>query len=42
MRFSSTAWKEARRLQALALQRKGWKQTQIAEALGVTDAAISQ
>lgn len=42
MIFSSTAWKEARRLQALALQQKGWKQTQIAEALGVTDGAVSQ
>ena len=42
MQFSSTAWKEARRLQALALQQKGWKQTQIAEALGVTDGAVSQ
>jgi transposase len=42
MGFSSTAWKEARRLQALALHRKGWKQTEIAEALGVTDGAVSQ
>ena len=42
MRFSSTAWKEARRLQALALRQKGWKQTQIAEGLGVTDAAVSR
>jgi transposase len=42
MTFSSTAWKESRRLQALALQKKGWKQTEIAEALGVTDGAVSQ
>lgn len=42
MRCSSTAWKEARRLQALRLQQKGWKQTEIAEALGVTDGAVSQ
>lgn len=42
MKFTSTAWKEARRLQALALQKKGWKQTEIAEALGVTDGAVSQ
>ncbi len=42
MEFSSTAWKEARRLQALALRQKGWKQTEIAEALGVTDVAVSQ
>jgi len=42
MKFTSTAWKEARRLRALALQKKGWKQTEIAEALGVTDGAVSQ
>ncbi len=42
MKFSSTAWKESRRLQALALQKKGWKQTDSAEALGVTDGAVSQ
>ena len=42
MTFSSTAWKEARRLQALALRQKGWKQIQIAEALGVTAGAVSQ
>lgn len=42
MQSSSTAWKEARRLQALALRQKGWKQTQIAEALGVTEGAVSQ
>lgn len=42
MSTSATAWKEARRLQALSLQQKGWKQTAIAEALGVTDGAVSQ
>jgi transposase len=42
MKFTSTAWKEARRLQALALHKQGWKQTEIAEALGVTDGAVSQ
>lgn len=42
MKSSSTAWKEARRLQALVLKQKGWTQTQIAEALGVTDVAVSQ
>jgi transposase len=42
MEFSSTAWKEARRLQALALHQKGWKQREIAEALGVSDGAVSQ
>jgi transposase len=35
-------WREARRLQALALKRKGWKQKTIAEALGVTPGAVSQ
>lgn len=34
--------KEARRLQALELKRKGWKQKDIAEALGVTKGAVSQ
>ncbi len=42
MSSASTAWKEARRLQAFVLKQKGWKQTRIAEALGVTDAAVSQ
>jgi transposase len=35
-------WKEARRLQAWHLKQKGWLQRQIAEALGVSAAAISQ
>lgn len=35
-------WREARRLQAWKLKQKGWKQTDIAEALGVTDGAVSQ
>ena len=34
--------KEARRLQAWKLRQKGWKQTDIAEALGVTAGAVSQ
>ena len=42
MSNTSTAWKETRRLQALTLTQKGWKQTDIAEALGVTDGAVSQ
>ena len=42
MSTTSTAWKEARRLQALSLQQNGWKQTEIAEALCVTDGAVSQ
>jgi transposase len=32
----------ARRLRALELKEQGWKQTQIAEALGVTEGAVSQ
>jgi transposase len=35
-------WKEARRLQAWHLLQKGWPQHQIAEALGVSAAAVSQ
>jgi transposase len=42
MSATSTVWKEARRLQALSLKRKAWKQIRIAEALGVTEAAVSQ
>lgn len=35
-------WREARRLQAWELKQKGWKQKDIAEALGVTAGAVSQ
>lgn len=35
-------WKEKRRMRAFELKKKGWKQTDIAEALGVTDGAVSQ
>lgn len=35
-------WREARRLRAWALQQQGWKQNKIAEALGVTEGAVSQ
>jgi len=42
MGSESADWKEKRRLQALKLKQKGWKQTDIAEALGVTDGAVSQ
>ena len=35
-------WREARRLRAWELKKKGWKQTDIAEALGVSDGAVSQ
>lgn len=42
MGSESADWKEKRRLRAWKLKQKGWKQTDIAEALGVTDGAVSQ
>lgn len=39
---SPSSWRELRRLQAWELSQKGWKQNKIAEALGVTEGAISQ
>jgi transposase len=38
----ATDWREGRRLRALELKRKGWKQQDIADALGVTKGAVSQ
>jgi transposase len=35
-------WREGRRLRAFELKERGWKQTQIADALGVTEGAVSQ
>ena len=35
-------WKEARRLHAWHLKPRGWSQRQIAEALGVSEGAVSQ
>ncbi len=35
-------WKEARRLQAWRLKQQGWSQRQIANALGVSEGAVSQ
>ena len=35
-------WKEGRRLRAWELKQKGWKQRDIAEALGVSEGAVSQ
>lgn len=35
-------WREARRFRALKLKQKGWRQTDIAEALGVSDSSVSQ
>src|SRR5829696_2413679 len=35
-------WREGRRLRAWELQREGWKQQEIADALGVSKGAVSQ
>jgi transposase len=35
-------WREGRRLRALELKEQGWSQRAIAEALGVTEGAVSQ
>jgi transposase len=35
-------WREGRPLRAFELKERGWKQTQIADALGVTEGAVSQ
>ena len=34
-------WREARRFRAFELKQDGWKQTDIAEALGVSEGAVS-
>ena len=38
----ATNWREGRRLRAWELHQKGWQQRDIAEALGVTQGAVSQ
>jgi transposase len=38
----ATNWREGRRLRALELKERGWKQTEIADALGVSEGAVSQ
>ena len=38
----ATNWREGGRLRAWELHQKGWKQQAIAEALGVTQGAVSQ
>ena len=38
----ATNWREGRRLRALELKERGWKQSEIAEALGVSEGAVSQ
>jgi transposase len=35
-------WREGRRFRALELKEQGWKQTHIAQALGVSEGAVSQ
>ena len=42
MNRSPTNWKEARRLQAWHLKQQGWAHRRIAEALGVSEGAVSQ
>lgn len=37
-----TVWREVRRLRAWELVQKGWKQKDVAEALGVSNGAVSQ
>ena len=38
----ATNWREGRRLRAFELKKEGWKQKEIAEALGVSEGAVSQ
>src|SRR5215218_5777037 len=38
----ATNWREGRRLRAYELKQQGWKQTEIAHALGVTEGTVSQ
>ncbi len=38
----SSDWREGRRLRAFELEERGWKQTQIADALRVSEGAVSQ
>jgi transposase len=41
-RFGSRDWREWRRLRAWDLKQQGWRQCDIAAALGVTEGAVSQ
>lgn len=38
----ATDWREGRRLRAWELKQQGWNQREIAQALGVTEGAVSQ
>src|SRR5262245_22334885 len=40
--FESHDWKEWRRMRALHLKQQGWKQGDIADALGVSKGAVSR
>ena len=40
--FSSQDWQAGRRFRAWTLKQQGWKQRAIAQALGVTESAVSQ
>jgi transposase len=40
--LSITDWKEARRKRAFELKEEGWRQREIAQALGVSEAAVSR
>lgn len=40
--FAPSSWKEARRQRAGELLSAGWRQREVAEALGVSEAALSQ
>ncbi len=42
MNLTPYTWKEARRFQAWHLKQQGWSQRQIAQALGVSEGAVSQ
>jgi transposase len=41
-RATGTDWREWRRLRAWELKQQGWRQREIAAALGVTEGAVSQ
>ena len=38
----ATGWREGRRLRAFELEEQGWNQNEIAQALGVSEGAVSQ
>jgi transposase len=38
----ATDWREGRRLRAFELKQQGWKQLEIAKAVGVSEGAVSQ